>query len=363
MKKLICLLHPENAVEEAVRYDDEGADAVALFEAPGEQADYSLIRQVARAADLPLVYSGNIQRFEGAKKILYAGASRTFLCSENDGAVQEARERFGRKILSGVPFVLECEGKTAEQLVREIADSDADELYLSGARKLPLMELKYALAAAGISVNTFADGVPFSSLKPNADGLVPTIVQDYKTGKVLMLAYMNEESYDRTLKTGRMTYYSRSRRQLWLKGETSGHYQYVKKLTADCDSDTILASVRQVGAACHTGAESCFFRQLMSRECDSRNPLAVFEDVYRVIEDRKRNPKEGSYTNYLFDHGIDKILKKVGEEATEIVIAAKNPDPEELKYEIADFLYHAMVLMAERGVTWKDITDELSERE
>ena len=147
-----------------------------------------------------------------------------------------------------------------------------------------------------------------------------------------------------------------------MKGETSGHIQYVKELTADCDFDTILAKVSQVGVACHTGNPSCFFNEIVKKENIEKNPLKVFETVYNIIEDRKNNPKEGSYTNYLFDKGIDKILKKVGEECTEIVIAAKNPDPEEIKYEISDFLYHVMVLMVEKGVTWEEITQELAQR-
>ncbi|WP_049898107.1 bifunctional phosphoribosyl-AMP cyclohydrolase/phosphoribosyl-ATP diphosphatase HisIE [Ruminococcus gauvreauii] len=192
--------------------------------------------------------------------------------------------------------------------------------------------------------------------------MVPVIVQDYKTEEVLMLAYMNEEAFDTTLATGKMTYWSRSRDELWTKGLTSGHVQYVKSLTIDCDSDTILARVSQVGAACHTGNRTCFFRELVKKEYDDTNPLRVFQNVYDVIMDRKIHPKEGSYTNYLFDKGIDKILKKVGEECTEIVIAAKNPDKEEIKYEISDFLYHVMVLMAEKGVAWEDITAELAHR-
>lgn len=177
-----------------------------------------------------------------------------------------------------------------------------------------------------------------------------------------MLGYMNEEAFDHTIKTGKMTYYSRSRKEQWVKGETSGHYQYVKSLTIDCDRDTLLAKVDQVGAACHTGNATCFFQPLVGTDYDETNPLQVFETIYETIADRKKNPKEGSYTNYLFDKGIDKILKKVGEEATELVIAAKNPNPEEVKYELSDFLYHAMVLMVERGVTWEDIIKELADR-
>ena len=219
------------------------------------------------------------------------------------------------------------------------------------------------LIAERIEMNRLEPSLEWSSMTTNQDGLVPVIAQDYQTNQVLMLAYMNEEAFMTTLTTGKMTYYSRSRQELWTKGMTSGHFQYVKSLTADCDNDTILAKVSQVGAACHTGNRTCFFNEIIKKDYKERNPLMVFEEIYATIMDRKENPKEGSYTNYLFDKGIDKILKKVGEEATEIVIAAKNPDADEIKYEISDFMYHVMVLMAERGVTWEDITNELAHRE
>ncbi len=214
-----------------------------------------------------------------------------------------------------------------------------------------------------IPVESLAPAYEWDAFKKNSDGLVPVIVQDYRTSEVLMMAYMNEEAYRKTLSGGRMTYFSRSRNELWLKGETSGHFQYVKSLTADCDMDTILAKVSQVGAACHTGAKSCFFHEIAKKDYTvADNPLLVFEEVFNVIKDRKLHPKEGSYTNYLFDKGIDKILKKLGEEATEIVIAAKNPNANEVKYEISDFLYHMMVLMAEKDVSWEEITTELANR-
>ena len=212
-------------------------------------------------------------------------------------------------------------------------------------------------------METLEAAYQWSDFKLNSDGMLPVVVQDCVTSEVLMVAYMNEEAYRNTLRTGKMTYFSRSRKELWLKGATSGHFQYVKSLTADCDMDTLLAKVSQVGAACHTGAKSCFFNEVVKKDYEeSENPLKVFEDVFHVILDRKEHPKEGSYTNYLFDKGIDKILKKIGEEATEIVIAAKNPNANEVKYEIADFLYHMMVLMAEKGVTWEEITEELAKR-
>ena len=225
-----------------------------------------------------------------------------------------------------------------------------------------LYKVKSSMKKAGIAMNTFESSLPFSEFKTDQKGLVPCIVQDYRTSQVLMMAYMNEESYQMTCDTGKMTYYSRSRQQLWVKGEVSGHFQYVKELSLDCDNDTLLAKVHQIGAACHTGSYSCFFKELAKRDYNDTNPLTILEEDFATIMERKKNPKEGSYTNYLFTKGIDKILKKCGEEASEIIIAAKNPDAEELKYEIADFLYHMMVLMAECGITWEDVTKELANR-
>ena len=195
-----------------------------------------------------------------------------------------------------------------------------------------------------------------------AGGIIPAVAQDHLTGEVLMLAYMTKESFEKTIATGKMTYYSRSRQELWTKGDTSGHYQYVKALMLDCDNDTILAKVAQIGAACHTGNRTCFFKELVRKEYDDRNPLAVFEDVFATILDRKEHPKEGSYTTYLFNKGIDKILKKVGEESTEVIIAGKGNDKKETIYEIADLAYHVMVLMIEMGISLDDVTNELASR-
>lgn len=226
-----------------------------------------------------------------------------------------------------------------------------------------ITSIKDMCAQNGIVVRKLESRIKWSELKKGPEDLIPVIVQDYKNDEVLMLAYMNEEAFLNTISTGMMTYYSRSRKEQWIKGETSGHYQYVKSLTADCDKDTILAKVSQVGAACHTGSRSCFFNAITdSEETDNTNPLLVFEKVYDVIKDRKVHPKEGSYTNYLFDKGIDKILKKLGEEATECVIAAKNSDNRDVVYEISDLLYHMMVLMAEKEISWEEVTKELAGR-
>lgn len=199
-----------------------------------------------------------------------------------------------------------------------------------------------------------------NKIKFDDKGLVPAIAQDVKTKEVLMLAYMNAESIAKTLETGYACYYSRSRQSLWTKGETSGHLQEVKGLYYDCDADTILLKVIQTGPACHTGQYSCFHHQVID---DSNLPEEdILKKLYGIITDRKENPVEKSYTNYLFDKGIDKILKKVGEESAEVIIAAKNNDNQELIYEISDLVYHTMVLMINQGVSIEDIKEELKKR-
>lgn len=194
-------------------------------------------------------------------------------------------------------------------------------------------------------------------IKFNQDGLVPAIAQDVGTGEVLMLAYMNEEALRLTKETGIAHYYSRSRQALWKKGETSGHIQEVKGIYYDCDGDAVLLKVNQIGAACHTGNYSCFFNE----EKGYKDLSNTIKDLYKVIIDRKKNPQEGSYTQYLFDKGIDKILKKIGEEAAEVIIGAKN-DKQELIYEASDLIYHLIVLLVNEGVTPADIMEELRGR-
>lgn len=190
--------------------------------------------------------------------------------------------------------------------------------------------------------------------------LIPAIVQDFYTKEVLMLAYVNKESYEYMIKNNETCFYSRSRKELWHKGETSGHYQKIKNISLDCDKDTLLIEVEQIGAACHTGSYSCFFNKIVTVEEDYDNN--IIENVYKMIQDRKNNPKEGSYTNYLLEKGTDKICKKIGEEASETIIATKNIDKEELIGEISDLAYHTLVLMLDKGITVEDIKKKLSER-
>ena len=198
-----------------------------------------------------------------------------------------------------------------------------------------------------------------NEIKFDEKGLIVAVTQDYFTNEVLMVAYMNREALATTLKEKRVCYFSRSRNCLWRKGETSGHVQYLKGLCYDCDADAILLKVEQVGNACHTGAYSCFFNKVFEEDIADKG---IINKVYCQIKDRKDNPKEGSYTNYLFNEGLDKILKKVGEETSEVIIAAKNKDKEELIYEICDLIYHSLVLMVNEEVTLDELKKELTKR-
>lgn len=393
----------------AKHYAERGADELIVFDLSTSDEDHEeaidLMRKINRFISIPMVAGGNIRREEDVKKYLYAGAKRAILNFSKIAAqemLESVSKRFGKERIAvslndfdalfkqqhlieeyaselifmhrldldsvmnitSIPCVVVTDTMEQDEILKILKSSGVkgvsgrfisqEDMDFDGFKEICVQE--------GIKMTSFESILEFSELKLNPSGLIPVIVQDYKTNEVLMLAYMNKEAFNHTVKSGRMTYYSRSRKELWIKGETSGHYQYLKSLTVDCDKDTLLAKVEQIGAACHTGSRSCFFQQIVGNDYDTTNPLQVFKSVYGTIMNRKENPKEGSYTNYLFDKGIDKILKKVGEEATEIVIAAKNPNPEEIKYEISDFLYHVMVLMVERGITWEDITRELAER-
>lgn len=399
----------KDVVSLARSYSEHGADELLVFDLSESDDDHDeailLMKKINRVIRIPMVVGGNIKRQEDVKKILYTGAKRAMLNFSKKDCVQmmeAAALRFGKEKIAvslndfdalfkhqhvinencseivfmhrldldsvmnitDIPCVVVTDTMEEPELIKILKCPGVKGLsgkYISQT-EMRFDDFKDRCEQAGIKMTSFESILEFSEFKLNSEGLIPVIVQHYKTQEVLMLAYMNEEAFYATVKTGRMTYYSRSRKCQWVKGETSGHFQYVKSLTIDCDKDTLLAKVDQVGAACHTGNATCFFQPLVGTNYDETNPLQVFESVYATIEDRRANPKEGSYTNYLFDKGIDKILKKVGEEATELIIAAKNPNPEEIKYEMADFLYHAMVLMVQRGVSWEDIVRELADR-
>ena len=364
-------------------YNDSGIDKIIIFDLSTSDDEHekniNTIKNINRNIEIKVCAGGNINRLEDVKKLLYAGCLQVIFNASKPSSVglaKEASERFGKdrilvsvnnvdfifknqqsiedtfhevlvlnadildalENLTNVPYVVNLSEYNYEEIVRLLKREKIRGIagtFINNSTT-DIMKLKSSLSGEGIKMDNFAPDLHWSDLKLNSDGMVPVIVQDYRTDEVLMLAYM--------------------------KGLTSGHIQYVKSLTADCDFDTILAKVSQVGAACHTGNRSCFFNNIVRKEYVEKNPLKVLECVYDVIKERRENPKEGSYTKELFDKGIDSILKKVGEEATEIIIAAKNPVSEEIKYEISDFLYHCMILMVEKGVTWEEIANELAQR-
>lgn len=399
----------DDVIALAKHYNDNGADELLVIDLSSEDEEHEesidLMKKINRVIRIPMTAGGNIKRMEDVKKILYTGAKRAMLNfskSDSHKIIEEAAKRFGKEKIAvslndfdalfkqqhiiesysseiifmhrldlnsvmnitEIPCVVLTDTMEQSEILKILKCDGIKGVsgkFISD-ETMDFLKFKELCTKEGIQMTSFESMIDFSEFKLNKDGLLPVVVQHYKTKEVLMLAYMNEEAFYHTIKSGKMTYYSRSRNELWIKGETSGHTQYVKSLTIDCDKDTLLAKVDQIGAACHTGNPTCFFTPIVGVDIDEKNPLQVFESVYDTIVDRKEHPKDGSYTNYLFDKGIDKILKKVGEEATELVIAAKNPNPEEIKYEMSDFLYHAMVLMVDRGVTWEDIVNELADR-
>ena len=360
----------DDVVGLAKYYSDHGADELLVFdlsEADDEHDEaINLMRRMNRVIRIPMVAGGNIRRQEDVKKILYAGAKRAMLNfskTESIKMIEDAAKRFGKEKIAvslndfdalfkhqhiiedytseiifmhrldlnsvmnvtDVPCVIVTDTLEEPELFKILKCPGVKGLsgkYVSQT-DMDFVAFKEKCGDEDIKMTSFESMMEFSQFKTNEQGLIPVVVQHYKSQEVLMLAYMNEEA---------------------------------------CDLDTLLAKVEQIGPACHTGNPSCFFQPLAGTDYDETNPLKVFESVYDTIVDRHEHPKEGSYTNYLFEKGIDKILKKVGEEATEIVIAAKNPNPEEVKYEVSDFLYHLMVLMVERGITWEDIIKELADR-
>lgn len=406
---------PDNTEEEtdvlqiARMYNDCGIDKIFCIDLSTEeeekQKNLLAIRAINREIDTKTCGGGNIRRIEDVREFFYAGCIEVVLNGAKQatpGILMEAAKRFGKeKILvsiNNVNFLFKAKDiiqDTVHELVvmdssmfpglenttdvpyillQDEYDLDTIENALRSEQirgiygrfindpETDIMQLKCELTDRGIRMDNFEANLSWSDLKVNSDGLIPVVTQDYKTLEVLMVGYMNEEAFDETIRIGKMTYFSRSRQELWTKGMTSGNIQYVKSLTADCDFDTILAKVSQVGVACHTGARSCFFNNIIKKEYTDKNPLSVLETEYASISEIKEDPQGSSYTSHLFNRGIDRILKKVGEEATEIIIAGKNPNKEETKTEIADFLYDLMILMVEKEITWEDVTRELAQR-
>ena len=355
--------YSSNVLEKAMAYEQNGADGLYIYNYDANEKEQmkflETVKMILKKVDIPLLIGCYVKRFEDVKKALYTGATYAVVPYGADFPKEEigkAIDRFGKDKLL-VEFNCDPETTNGEYRNAELLNS-LKELGIAGfifkhvtpddvkkqiaASPLPVLvrdslvrndiesllslenvsgvltnyyvgkniiKVKNSLRDFGIDTKCLVSAMAFSEFKTDANGLVPVVVQDYKTSEVLMVAYMNEEAYNKTIATGRMTYFSRSRNELWVKGETSGHYQFLKELRIDCDNDTILAKVHQLGAACHTGNVSCFFTELCRKEYSNYNPLSVLTEDYNIILDRKVNPKEGSYTNYLFDKASTRFLR------------------------------------------------------
>lgn len=398
---------PCDAVELASRYNDSGVDKIFLIDLSDDENEHltniMTMRNINRSIDVKTAAGGNIKRLDDVKLYFFAGCIEVVLNGGKPDTlelVKEAANRFGKyRILVSVDnvnfafktrdYIKDCvhelvlmntdlasgiENITSTPYILRLDKYDLDkitELLKSESIRgiygdfvndynTDIMQLKSTLSDRGISMDNFEPKLHWSDLKTNSDGLVPVIAQDYQTGQVYMLAYMNEEAFNTTIRIGKMTYWSRSRQELWTKGLTSGHIQYVKSLTADCDYDTILAEISQVGGiACHTGAPSCFFNNIIQKEYVDRSSRKIFENKLNEII-KQRN--EDSDVKEIFDQGIDEILKKIGEETAEVIIAGKDSNKTDIIREVTDLIVNLMFLMSDNEITWDDITTELATR-
>lgn len=396
-----------DVIKLAKEYSDRGADELLIFNLAETEEEndetIDLIRQINRMIKIPMIVGGHVKEMEDIKRILDMGAKKAILNFSKPGMLkmaEEAKKIYGKeKIAVSIKNFDELFKK--QHIIREYSSElvfmhrvdldsvmnvvdipcimvtdtmEESELFrilkcprirgISGKyisqRTLDLKEYKEKCTAEGIKMTAFESRMDFSEFKLNPQGLLPVVVQNYKTSEVLMVAYMNQQAFEHTVKSGRMTYYSRSRNELWIKGETSGHYQYVKSLTIDCDKDTLLAKVEQIGPACHTGNPTCFFQPVAGTGKRDISTLQILDRMHQSIAFRRANTSKAD--DILAGNGIDKILKKIGEEATELIIASKNPNKQDITHEISDLMYHVISLMVERGIEWDDIAEEFDKR-
>ncbi len=297
------------------------------------------------------------------------GAGEILLTSMQDGAktgYDLEATRIAAAAASPLPVIASGGAGELDHFAQAVTQAGAQGVLAASVfhtGKFSIAQVKDYLESKGIPVMR-GEEFDLDAIRFDEKGLVPAIAQDASTGVVLMLAYMNRASLQQTLKTRLATYYSRSRQELWVKGATSGNLQHVREVRYDCDGDAVLLKVDQQGVACHTGSYSCFFNPLMTLSGGRSSAMGarILQSVYDQVEDRKAHPKEGSYTNQLLAKGVDKIGKKVVEEAAEVLIAAKNQVPEEVRFETADLMYHLTVLLSQQGMCWDDIFAELENR-
>ncbi|MDO5717748.1 MAG: bifunctional phosphoribosyl-AMP cyclohydrolase/phosphoribosyl-ATP diphosphatase HisIE [Tissierellia bacterium] len=416
----------KDPVEAGLKYVEDGVDELVYYDISATVEDRSIfekpIEEISRKISIPFTVGGGIKSIEDIDRVFKLGADKVSINSAaltNPEFIKEASKKFGSDRIMGSMDVKKVDGKyivfrgagkvatsldaiewaveleklgAGELCINSIDNDGMKEGYdlkllkeISSRVSIPIIASggagKYehfieaydagASAALGASVfhfgildikklNEYIFDYEIESLKFDDKNLIPAIVQDSKTDEILMLAYMNKESLKKTMETESSWFYSRSRQELWEKGATSGNTQRVVSIAADCDKDCLLLKVIPNGPACHTGEKNCFFNKITESK-DLVNRQVLFEE-FELIKNRKTHPQKGSYTNYLFEKGVDKICKKIGEESAETIIAAKNNSKEELIYETSDLLYHLNVLLAEMGVDLDDIMKEISDR-
>jgi len=396
-----------DVVKLAKEYSDQGADELLIFNLAEEEEEndeaIDLIRQMNRMIKIPMIVGGHIKQMEDIKRILDMGAKKAILNFSKPGTLkmaEEAAKLYGKgKIavsiknfdelfkkqhmirdysselvfmhrvdldsvmsVTDIPSIMVTDTMEEEELFRILKCPRIRGIsgkYISQT-SLDFKEYKKRCTAEGIKMTAFESRMEFAEFKLNSEGLLPVVVQNYKTSEVLMVAYMNKEAFEQTVKSGKMTYYSRSREQLWVKGETSGHYQFVKSLTIDCDKDTLLAKVEQIGPACHTGNPTCFFQPVAGTGKRDISTLQILDRMHQSIAYKRANTSIAD--EIISGNGMDKILKKIGEEATELIIASKNPNKQDITHEISDLMYHVVSLMVERNIEWDDIAEEIDKR-
>ncbi|MEG0806163.1 MAG: bifunctional phosphoribosyl-AMP cyclohydrolase/phosphoribosyl-ATP diphosphatase HisIE [Lachnospiraceae bacterium] len=390
-------------------YNDSGIDKIFIFDLSEtikeKEATLHKIKELNRIFEIPVYGAGNITRLSEIQALIFAGCTKVILDSSNPEFIrftQEGVKRFGidkltlslakvdvlfkQKDLMEATFdeiivindeivdaVCNLTDLPFTPLLASTSTSDyVDALNLPTVKgvgglllndlKTDVMILKNELIRCGLPMNRFASTLKWEEFNHDSDGLIAVIAQDYSTSEVLTFGYMNEQAFNDTMELGKMTYYNPRTGEVDLKGEASEQFQYVKSLTVDCHKKALLAKISQIGVSCHTGNYSCFFQEIVRKDYQEKNTFKVFENLYNVIRNRKKNPKEGSYTNYLYEMGMDEILKKLGEEATQLIIESKNNDVEGIRTDITNLIYHLMVLMTEQDLRWEDITSELIQR-
>ena len=393
----------------AKEYSNRGADELLIFNLAetDEESDIALdlIGQISRVIKIPMIVGGNIKELDDIQRILDTGAKRAILNFSKPNSVKmvkDATKQYGNEKLAvslksfdelfkkqniirdysselifmhrldldsvmnvtDIPCIIVTDTMEEPELFEILKSPGVKGLsgrYVSRLN-MDFEDYKKRCSEEGIQMTAFESMMEFSEFKLNDEGLLPVIVQNQKTSEVLMAAYMNEEAFENTIKSGRMTYYNRETKEIWVKGNTSGNYQYVKSLTIDCDKDTLLAKVEPLGPACHTGNPSCFFQPIAGTGRREVSPLQILDRMHQSIIYRKEHLSDEAHANDILNNGVDKILKKIGEEATELIIAAKNANLNDAKHEISDLLYHVMVLMVDRGIEWEDIAEEFDKR-